>query len=67
MPFESSARLFELGQALARLGANGALIVSSGTVTHNLGTFGHFEKPPSWPRITIPGPPTPSPVTILII
>lgn len=48
MPFAPASRLFELGQALAPLRETGVLVVSSGSVTHNLGTFGEFEKPPAW-------------------
>jgi len=48
MPFESASRLFELGQALAHLRAAGVLVTSSGSLTHNLGTFGSFDKPPTW-------------------
>ena len=48
MPFASASRLFELGQALASLRETGILVVSSGSVTHNLGTFGHFDMPPAW-------------------
>lgn len=50
MPFLPAARLFEFGQALASLRQAGILIVSSGTVTHNLGSFGHAGEPPVWAR-----------------
>lgn len=50
MPFLPSARLFEIGRSLSSLREEGILVVSSGTVTHNLGTFGHDGDPPSWAR-----------------
>ncbi|MDA0822567.1 MAG: class III extradiol ring-cleavage dioxygenase [Proteobacteria bacterium] len=50
MPFESATRLFELGQALAPLRESGVLVLSSGTVTHNLGSFGQFEQPSAWAK-----------------
>lgn len=48
MPFLEPHRLFAIGQALAPLRDNGVLVVSSGTVTHNLGTFNHEGPIPSW-------------------
>ncbi len=48
MPFKPSEQLFELGQALAPLRAEDVLIVSSGTITHNLGATERGGVPPSW-------------------
>lgn len=47
MPFEDTARLFELGQRLGPLRAEDVLVVSSGSLTHNLATIG-IEATPQW-------------------
>lgn len=47
LPFEDTRALFELGQHLAPLRNEDVLVVSSGSLTHNLATIG-IDPTPSW-------------------
>ncbi|MEM7541203.1 MAG: class III extradiol ring-cleavage dioxygenase [Pseudomonadota bacterium] len=48
LPFANSSRLFELGRLLSPLRDEGILILSSGTLTHNLATLFEYDTTPNW-------------------